>query len=69
MRVKFKDSIELCKKIERCCYTGSTFLKITTLNDDIVYVKCIDEQEAKDLYDIAYVDGYINVSNRFCEWH
>lgn len=66
MRVKFSDRIEVCKRIEK--YDGDTVLRLTTLNDDVIYVHCIDKQEAEDLYNEAYVDGYINVSNRKCRW-
>lgn len=71
MRVKFEYCIEECKKIELCRNgNGHTnVLRVTTFDDKRGYVECIDEQEAEDLYNEAYVEGYINVSNRFCDWH
>lgn len=66
MRIKFSNSIALCKRIEIC--NDGSVLRITTLTDSVVYVYCIDKQEAEDLYNEAYVDGYINVSTRKCRW-
>ena len=66
MRVKFRNSIELCKRIE---IYNDAVLRITTLTDSVAYVHCIDKQEAEDLYNEAYVDGYINVSTRTCRWY
>lgn len=66
MRVKFSNSIALCKRIE---IYNDDVLRITTLTDSVVYVHCIDKQEAEDLYNEAYVDGYINVSTRTCRWY
>lgn len=70
MRVKFEHYIEECKKIE-LCRDGNGYinvLRITTFDDKRGYVECVDAQEAEDLYNEAYVEGYINVSNRFCDW-
>lgn len=66
MRVKFKGSIELCKKVEK--YGNGSVLRLTTLSDDVIYIHCIDRQEAEDLFNEAYANGYINVSERSCRW-
>lgn len=72
MRVKFQTYIEECKSIELCRkengYDPSKELKVTTFDCSVGYIQCIDEQEAEDLYNKMYIDGYINVSNRFCDW-
>lgn len=70
MRVKFEYCIEECKKIELCRngINHTNVLRVTTFDDRIGYIDCIDEQEAEDLYNEAYVEGYINVFNRFCDW-
>ena len=71
MRIKFERHIELCKKINTC-YNGHAYksvLRITTFDGRTVLVDCIDAQEAEDLYNQAYMEGYIDVSNRFCSWY
>lgn len=70
MRVKFENCIEECKKIELCRIgsDNTNRLIISTFDNKKIYVNCVDAQEAEDLYNEAYINGYINISNRSCSW-
>ena len=60
MRVKFDNHIDLCKRIRHP--DDSNLLIITTMND-VYTVECNDNWHAKELFDLALADGYINVSH------
>lgn len=59
MRVKFDNHIDLCKRISHP--EDSNLLIITTMKD-VYTVNCVDGLYAKELFDRALVQGYIDVS-------
>lgn len=70
MRVRFGNKttnynhIESCKNITH--RKGSDILIITTLRNSLYTVKCKTIEQADDLYEQAFINGYIDVSD--CEY-
>lgn len=60
MRVRFKDRIEIAKRITY--RNGSTHLIIVTLYDTLYAVECGSVEVASMLYEEALTNGYIDVS-------
>lgn len=60
MRVRFRNHIDLCKRIT---YSGSDLLIITTEYGHIYTVVANSKEDAEALYEKALIDGYIDVSN------
>lgn len=61
MRVKFGNHIDLCKRITHS--DGSKLLLITTINNSLYTVDCKYESVARNWFNKALVDGYIDVSD------
>ena len=59
MRVEYGNSIILCKHASHD--KGSEFIFL--FDDNTVYsVRCIDEQQANELYHQLLVDGYVSIN-------
>lgn len=58
MRVKFKDGIELCRKVKR----KKQMLAIITTRDKLRYIDCKTAEKADELYEKILVNGFIDVS-------
>lgn len=58
MRVKFKDSIELCRKIKR----KKQMLIIITIKDTLRYIDCRTSEQSDYLYEEILTKGFIDVS-------
>ena len=61
MRVKFDDHIDLCTRISHP--KESNLLIISTIRNSIYTVDCVDGLYAKELYNRALIQGYIDVSH------